>query len=124
MKFTMHRDRVVTSTMGHAIEFKKGEPTHVPPSMHKEVLAAGGVPENELEDDTPKGVKEPLDPAERATAIQAVIEELVELGRREDFTAAGSPHAKVISTKLGWTVDNKERDLVWASMKREEGSGE
>jgi hypothetical protein len=126
MKFVMHRDRVVASVYGHAVEFKKGVATHVPSIMHKEVLAAGGIPEEELVDDAPKRATEPTDPVERANAIKAVITELLELGRREDFTAAGSPHAKIISAKLGWNVDNKERDGVWGMMQREqnEGSGE
>lgn len=114
MKFVMLRDRVVASVTGHAVEFKKGEPTHVPAAMYKEVLAAGGVPEDELPDDDAKKTVEPTDAEERAGLLAEAIKIIVERARREDFGATGAPNVKVLSTELGWTVNAQERDIAWA----------
>lgn len=115
MKFVMHRDRVIASTSGHAVSFKKGVPTHVPPGMHQDVIAAGGVPEGEIEAPESKMPVEPTDPAERAKLIAEALEQITLRGKREDFTAAGAPHAKVVSDMLGFTVNNKERDAAWVA---------
>ena len=122
MKFVMHRNRTIVSTSGHAIEFVKGELTHVPPAMYEEVMAAGAVPEEELdlEPKSPDEVVEPMDPKTRQAAIFAAFEKVTLRGQREDFTAAGSPHAKVLSQVLGWTIQNKERDAVWTAFKTQE----
>lgn len=121
MKFVMHRNRTIVSTSGHAIEFIKGELVHVPPSMYEEVMAAGAVPEEELDLDpkTNPEVMEPQDPTTRQKAIFGAMETISLRGKREDFTAAGSPHAKVISEILGWTVHNKERDTAWVAFKNQ-----
>jgi hypothetical protein len=115
MKFVFPRDRVVASVYGHVIQFKKGEPTHVPPEMYREVVAVGGVPEEELDLDKPKGdgPQEPVDPVERKKAIMGAFEALVLRGKREDFTAGGQPHRKALTRELGWQVMDKERDPLW-----------
>jgi len=122
MKFVMHRNRTIVSTSGHAIEFVKGELTHVPPSMYEEVMAAGAVPEEELDLDpkTNPEIVEPTDPSVRQQAIMEAMETVTLRGKREDFTAAGAPHAKVLSTIVGWTVHNKERDTAWVAFKTKE----
>lgn len=112
MKFSMNRDRVVETTKGHVIAFKKGVPTFVPYACYDEVQAAGAVPEEELREDPAKAVAEPQG-GDRDALIAAAIEEIVLKNAREDFTAAGVPHAKVISHKVGFTVDAHERDAAW-----------
>jgi hypothetical protein len=112
MKFTMSRDRTVVSKFGRAIEFEKGVATHVPEMCYEEVMAAGGVPEDdlpepEITDTTPQGVA-------RTEAIVAAIKAMVLRGAREDFTAAGAPHAAALSAMAGFPVDAKERDAAWA----------
>jgi hypothetical protein len=119
MKFVMHRNHVVASTSGHVIGFKKGEPTYVPPEARKDVMAAGGIPEDEdFDPDAEANAKkpptdEPTDPAEREKAVFAVFEKLVVRGRREDFTANGVPNAKVLKAELGWELQPRDRDLFW-----------
>lgn len=116
MNFIFYRDRVVASTSGHVIGFKKGEPTHVPPEAVKDVIAAGGVPEDESFDPEPPkvdGPAEPTDPDERKLALFEAFSTLVKRGRREDFTAGGSPHQKALAAELGWQVPAKERDAAW-----------
>lgn len=122
MKFTMHRNRTIVSTSGLSVEFVKGEPTHVPPAMYAEVIAAGGVPEEEIDLDPPSspGASEPTDPVARQKAIYTAFETITLRGRREDFTAAGAPHAKALSQILGWTIQNKERDQAWVNFKTKE----
>ena len=112
MKFTMSRDRTVVSKFGRAIEFAKGVATHVPEMCYEEVMAAGGVPEDDLpepkvDDSTPQG-------AARTEAVVAAIKAIVLRGAREDFTAAGAPHASALSAMAGFPVDAKERDACWA----------
>lgn len=117
MNFTMNRNHTVASTMGHAVEFLKGVPTHVPPALYAEVQAAGALPETEIsEDEAPKS-NEPTDPVERKLALFAAFDKIALRGRREDFTAGGAPHNAVLSTELGWTVAAKERDIAWAEFK-------
>lgn len=122
MKFVLNRNRVIASVCGLSVEFVKGEPTHVPPAMYAEVVAAGGVSEEEI-DLEPKGndeAAEPVDPTVRQADIFKAFETITLRGRREDFTAAGAPHAKAVSTVLGWTLQNKERDTAWTAFKTKE----
>lgn len=118
MKFVMARDRVVTSVLGHSIEFKKGEPTYVPPALHAEVMSLGAEPEDADMPDprdpkVPTGVEEPTDPTKRGEDILAAIELIAARNSREDFTAAGAPHLKVLNAMLGWNVSAPERDAQW-----------
>jgi hypothetical protein len=120
MKFTMRRGRVLTSTSGHSIRFEKDVPTHVPPSMYDEVLAAGGVPESEIPEEPKAPSAEPTDPAERKLLIVTAMEQLALRNGRDDFTAAGAPHLKALKTILGFGITNQERDLLWAEFQRKE----
>ena len=116
MKFTLQRDRTVASASGHAIEFKKGVPTHVPPEMYSDVIAVGAIPEEELpDDDVKKASSEPSDPHERNEMIHMAMETIVKRNKREEFTATGAPHVKALAAELGWVVGNKERDIQWAA---------
>lgn len=113
MEFVMMRDRTVASVLGHSIEFKKGVPTHVPPALVNEVIAAGGVTKDEMPEDEVKKTIEPTDPVERSGLIQEAIKIVVERANRDDFTATGAPSPKVLSAELGWVVNAKERDAEW-----------
>lgn len=120
MKFMMHRDRTIPSTSGHCIEFKKGVLTHVPPCMYEEVMAAGAVPEEELNlDEKPKDENtEPQDPTVRKKALFETFAKIVTRNRREDFSASGAPHHKVVASELGWaTLHAKELNPAWTEFK-------
>lgn len=125
MKFVFHRDRTVSSTSGHSIAFKKGEPTHVPPEMVRDVIAVGGVPEDETFDpdaeDKSKST-EPTDPEVRRSEAYAAFKVIVEGGKREDFTAGGQPHPKALKALLGWPLNGKERDALWVDFNKAEKS--
>lgn len=121
MKFTMNRDRVVASTSGHVIGFKKGEPTYVPPEARKDVLEAGGSPEDDEYDPDPKkpeGPKVPVDPTERRKAVFAVFERLVLRNKREDFTGNNIPSNKVMKTELGWELPAAECGVLWTEFNK------
>lgn len=118
MNFTMNRNHTVASTMGHSVEFVKGVSTHVPPALHAEVMAVGATPDEEIpEDEAAAKSNEPSDPAERKSALFEAFDKIALRGRREDFTAGGSPTGAVLAAELGWTVAAKERDTVWAEFK-------
>lgn len=117
MKFVSLRSFTLTSTLGHAVRFEKGEPTFVPPALYAEAQAAGAVPEEELPEAPAKsGPEAPSDPVAREKAISDAMTQMVVDARRDDFTAAGLPHLRVLKQVLGWEVPAPERDAVWAKL--------
>ena len=119
MKFTMSRACTVVSLSGRSVAFEKDVPTHVPDQMWNEVMERGGVAEDEL----PTSGKEEHAPptgAARTEAIAAAIKVMVLRAAREEFTAAGAPHASVLSALTGFAVDGKERDAAWAAIQSAE----
>lgn len=118
MKFTMSRDRTYASTLGLAIEFKKGEPTHVPPELYAEVQAIGAVPEDEIQEPKANSLtKEPSDPNKRKEDIFTAFEMIALRNGRDDFTAGGAPRDQVLESVLGWKLSAKERDMLWTEFK-------
>lgn len=114
MKFVLHRNFVLASTMGHAVRFEKGVPQEVPKNLWPEVIAIGGIAENEAAyEQEKKGPEAPNDPAERQAMIIAAFETMLSKSDREDFTAGGAPHLKTVSKLAGFSVQNKERDEAW-----------
>lgn len=106
--FVSNRDITVASTQGYAIEFKKGEPTHVPRSMHNEVMEKGVIPCDDagaLRAAEPAPVAKvllaPEDADERAEAIRAVMAQIVERNNSHDFSAGGVPSSSSVSAALG-----------------------
>lgn len=120
MMFTTPRDRVVATTKGHVINFKKGVPTFVPYVAYDEVMAAGAVPVEELPEDAAKAVKDPQG-SERDGLIVMALEEVVLKNSPKDFTAAGVPHVKVLEGKLGFSIDANERDAAWLKFNANKG---
>lgn len=114
MKFTLPRNRTIASTCGLSIEFKKGEPALVPPAMYAEVIAAGGVSEDEIpEDEAPSKAATPEALADRKAALMAAFKKIATRNDSREFTAGGMPHLAVIQGETGWRVDAKERDAAW-----------
>jgi hypothetical protein len=110
----LSRNRTIASTCGISIDFKKGELHLVPPAMYAEVLAAGGVPEDEIpEDEMPPAAPTPEQLLDREAAMMKAFKAIVLRNDRNDFTAGGTPHASVLSRDLGWSVQAKERDAAW-----------
>lgn len=118
MKFTLGRDRSYASVLGHAVEFKKGVPTHVPPELYAEVQAIGAVPEDDIVEAAPAiKTNEPADPDKRKADVFAAFEMLALRNARGDFTAGGTPRDQALDPVLGWKLSAKERDVLWAEFK-------
>lgn len=118
MLFVSKRNRMVASTMGHTIEFKAGEPTYVPPLMHKEVMDLGIDPvdddyDPEADKKASGAVQRPVDPKELQAAVFVAFEKVLARGVREEFDASSAPHVKAVIKETGWKVTQKERDAFW-----------
>lgn len=124
MKFTMAVDKVVPTDFGHTIDFKKGEPTHVPKECWRAVQQAGAVPEDQEKVNAAPKKKDaaPDDPDARDTQIVAALKLMVESNKREEFTGSGAPKVEVISQLTGFDVDAKERDRVWTKFVQDGGT--
>lgn len=115
-ELVLNRDYTLSSTMGHSVAFKKDVPAHVPPVLYKAALGIGAVPadgtepalENEQEPDSA-----PIDPAERADAIYAVILKMVEDNINDEFTAANAPKESAVTKRAGFKVQTKEIKPLW-----------
>lgn len=119
MNYTMNRDRVVVSRTGRSYGFTKGVPLHVADMAAAEVMAAGGVPDEDT------AVDEPLKPtaptgSDREKLIIAAMKDMVVRGERNDFTASGAPQTSVLSNTLGFGIDANERNLAWAKAQNDD----
>jgi len=123
VKFTTNRDKVLSSVLGHTIEFKKDVPTFVPKELWSEVQAIGAIPEDELPETVKAATAEPDDPTARKKMIFDGFTALVEGAQRESFSAVGTPHVKAIAAQIGFVLDAKERDALWQEFKAQD-SGE
>ena len=116
MEFILNRDKVLASTKGHTIEFKKGEPVYVPADMHSEVMAIGALPTEDLPEEPEVTGSEPTDPAERERVIMEAMENLVLRNQRGDFLASGLPNVAAIKELIGFGIHHKERDAIWTKV--------
>jgi hypothetical protein len=116
MRFKLARNRTIASTCGLAIEFKKDEYHFVPPAMYNEVIAAGGVAEDEgFDHESLKPTNTPEVASAREAVLFAAFESIAKRNHRNEFTAGGMPHLSVLAKAKGvdWEVTNKERDAAW-----------
>lgn len=116
MRFKMPRNRTLASTCGLSIEFVKNEFHLVPPAMYGDVLAAGGVPEDEIDEaEMPSKPPTPEMLDAREQLLFTAFEKIAKRNNRNDFTAGGQIHLSVLSKATGvdWDVTAKERDAAW-----------
>lgn len=113
--FKLNRNHVLRTLLGHAINFRKGEPTWVPPACVNEAVAIGAEAVDGDVDVLGPEVEEkpPLAPHEREAQIMAAIERLVERNERNDFTGAGLPDLRKMNAMLDFEATKPERDMVW-----------
>jgi hypothetical protein len=123
----LNNTRVVPTTSGHTIVFKKGEPVYVPqePRVIEACLAVGA----EFVETTDKVAKDEADappppPVELSTMEQkekldALFAEMManQEEHREHFTALGRPNAFWVSSQVGFTVTAKELEQHWVEFK-------
>lgn len=125
--FVSNRTMTVSSTLGAAIAFKKGEATHVPKFMHTLVMEKGILPcdkdgkpvdvDSAPDTSEPKLMIAPEDAESRNAAIEKVIREMVVRNSPADFTAGSTPSSSAVSLTLGWRVDQKEVRAVWVKIR-------
>lgn len=123
----LNRNYLLITTSGHAIKFKKGEPTHVPPTLYRAALSIGAVPADGSDPDVQDERKPdaaPVDPAERNENIMAAILKMIERNEREDFTAAGMPSVDAVTRNVGYKVSSKEIASVWQKYHEDKAKGE
>ena len=112
---TLHRNFILRSKFGHAINFRTGKPTHVPPVCVAEAVAIGAQGVEDTVDvigDEPKEEVH-LAPHEREEHIMKAIEKLVARNERNDFTGAGLPDLRRMNALLDFEATKPERDMVW-----------
>lgn len=123
MEYIAPRNMTVASVSGRSVQFEKGKAKYAPPQMHAELIAVGIVPAEEIPEPADTGeVRAPTVPAEREAAVYAAIEKIILRGKRGDFAGTGAPHAAVLSKELGWDIDGKERDLLWAKFQADKAA--
>lgn len=123
MEYISQRNVTIASKSGRSVYFPKGEPTYAPDQMHAELIQNGILPVEDIpEPEDDGGVKEPTVPTERQAAVYAAFEKIILRAKRGDFAGTGAPHAAVLSKELGWTIDGKERDVLWQSFQTDKAA--
>ena len=116
MRYKLNRDMTFSSTVGISMEMKKGEFHFVPSPLVPQVVAAGGVPETEVEDEAQAPASTiPTDPDARKKAVYTAFEVIIARNARDDFTAANSPSVDAVKRELGWSMTKRDLAEAWAS---------
>ena len=125
-EFVLNRNYSMRSLYGHVIDFKKGQPTYVPPICAREAASIGAEcvdgKVDVLGDEVQLEV--PMSPDERTESIIAAFKLLEERNGRNDFTGNGSPAVPALEKILGFDVDKKEVNSLWAAYRAEQGAAE
>lgn len=112
---------MVGLTSGHTkVITHKPEGTDVPPMFRKEAIARGCVPvgvgaDAEAPQETEKTKQE---------QIIAAIEQMLDGGNEEDFTADGKPDVRALSRMAGFQIAREERDAAWEEVSKTLQAGE
>jgi hypothetical protein len=116
----LNRDYVLRTTRGHAIEFKKNQPTNVPMSCYADAVAIGAVrsdgkPADVIADE----VDTTLTGEAREARLREVLETLEERAGRDDFTATGVPTVSAVNREagdIGEKFDSRSIADAWKEM--------
>jgi hypothetical protein len=125
-EFVLNRDYTMRTLYGHVIDFKKGQPTYVPPICAREAAAIGAEGVDGKVDvlDPEEQPVIPMSPEDREESIIAAFKVMQERNERNDFTASGGPSIKALEKILEFDVDKREVDTLWAGLRAEQGAGE
>lgn len=118
-EFVLNRTFTVRTTNG-VISFIKGEPTLVPSSMVRDVIAIGGVRADGSDVDMSEAAvvtKPVVVGVERQDELFAAFGLLVEKNDSKDFTGQGVPSVKAIEKIVGFDVDRTEVLEAWGEYK-------
>lgn len=114
-----HRNFTLATTLGHAIEFTKGEPVEVPRAIVPEALERGCVLEDEsfTPSEEKRGEAGPEDQMERNDMIELAMREIIGRNDGAEFSSGGVPTIEALSKELGWRVHGPERSAVWDKLR-------
>ena len=138
--------KTIASLKGHAVEFPgKGSvaksdvvPPHpkfperamlvsddgvvyvyVPQALHEEVIAAGMLPESEIEEkDDRAGPRKPEDKAALEEQLFDTFRILVAAGERESFAGTGVPKVQAVEKLLGYDVTKADVGDAWTKFQQ------
>lgn len=126
-KMKLSRDFVLTTTLGHSIQFVKGQDTHVPQSVVAQALSIGA--ELITNSDKETVVAETIDIPNvktRPADQRAYYDELIKAFKimeamdaegkleRGAYTAAGQPSVLAVSNLVGYNTFSKDIAVAWA----------
>lgn len=114
--FVLNRNYVLSTELGHSIQFIKDEPVYVPPVVQARAIAIGATPADGSDPEVlgAESVKhDPQDPQERNPLIMDAILQLVARNERDDFNAAGMPRVDAVSKIVDFKVSAQEIAGQW-----------
>lgn len=132
-EYVLDRNYTIASVFGHRIVFRSGVPVGVPSELEHEALRIGAKPVDGQaapvivdDEELSSRVKNsgPDDPVARKKQIATAIGALQKANQRNDFTAAGRPKVSAMARVLGYEIDAKELDKVWADYHAEKQAEE
>ena len=108
-----NQDLHIGLTSGHTLVIPAtDEGVDVPVHFRREALARGAVPPGEVIDpEKPKATG-----FDRAEAIRGVLNDMLDGGSEDDFTAAGKPDLRKLNARLGFQASREEVDKIWAEV--------
>ena len=112
-KFVLNRDKVLRTTQGHSIRFRKGVPVVVPRALEREAVAIGAeCVDGKVEMENPSTPAE-LSPDMRKEKLLDTLRTLRERNDSNDFTANGQPTVKAVERESGISADRTEVGELW-----------
>lgn len=121
--FTLNRAYTLRSTLGHIVNFVKGEPVYVPPALINEVVAIGAERSDGEAVDVlgpEEVVAAPMTLDERTTLINDAFATIVGVNDADDFTAQGIPKVGVVEKMTGTKFDKNEVMTAWQKFREVE----
>lgn len=120
--YTLNRNYLHRSTLGHSVGFEKGVPAYVPPELEREVSALGAE-RVDGQGDGPLGKEEvapvELSAEEREIMIAAAFEQITKRNDSKDFTGQGVPTIKAVEKIVSFDVERTELVELWQRIKLE-----
>jgi len=101
-------------TSGHTLVIPgDAEGVDVPLIFRREALSRGAVPPGEAIDPaTPAGTPG----LDRAEVIRDALNDMLDGGSEDDFTADGKPNLRKLNSRLGFQASREEADKIWAEV--------
>lgn len=122
--FVLNRNFTMITKSGHAVLFKKGEPTYVPPAVRAEAIGIGAQP---LDGNTDVLGEEKiiieLSAEERAGELIKAFKVMQERNHRSDFTGQGFPALPALKKIVEFEPDKKEVETLFTQFREEQAAG-